>query len=172
MIQAVGLGLVAYLLFRKDKKDKKEPMTPPPQAVPTGEDSWRVTFIESGEDGNGIYELESASGLVYEDGRDERQWSNAGYITGAEGVGYLSAPSDIGGTVTFEIEGMLYENVLVYSTLDKARDATALPDESDPNQPAKPEEPEEDGGEDGIPFQPPTTLPGAGVGVSWNSGWY
>lgn len=164
LLALLGLG---YLASRKEKKEKKD-RKPAPKPLPVEGDDYRVEFVETGENGQGIYLLQSRRGVLYDDGSGGYSWEDSGYIIGEEGVGYRSAPKSIGGTMTFEIAGVLYENVLVYQ-LDAARDATKE-EEDDGTGPVKPPEEEEPPTQPSLPVQP--KLPGFSGDVSWNAGWY
>lgn len=153
----VGLGAVYWTL--KDKGATTPPATPdnPPQAVPTDEDSYRVEKVGAG-DQNNIYLLQSQTGILYDDGTDTRQWSDAGYIRGDFPTGFVSGSA---GGISFEINETYYENVIQYNTKEDAIEADKDKEPS-PDSPVKPEEPKEPE-QPTLPVQP--TFPSFGSGI-------
>ena len=121
-----------------EKEAAPDAPTPPPQAVPTGEDSYRVEKVGSG-DKNNIYLLQTRFGVLYDDGRDTRQWEDTGFIRGDFPTGFVSGSA---GGISFEINEIYYENVVLYSTKEDAIEADK-DKETTPDSPMKPEEPQE-----------------------------
>ena len=158
----VGLGAVYWAL--KDKGATTPPATPnnPPQAVPTDEDSYRVEKVGAG-DQNNIYLIQMRSGVLYDDGRDTRQWSDSGFIRGDFPTGFVSASARVGGTISFEINEIYYENVIVYKTKEDAIEADK-DKETTPDSPVKPEEPKEEPVQPTLPVQPSIPSFGSGIG--------
>lgn len=164
----IGGGIVYLYLTRMDNyeptqpTDATEPTTPPPQPVPTNEDSYRVELVGTG-DKNNIYCLESQSGLLYDDGTDTRKWSKVGFIRGDFPTGFTTASASVGGTIDFTINEMFYENVLVYKTKEDAIEADKEK-ETTPDSPVKPEEPKEEP----QPTLPINPNPMPGLGGQWS----
>jgi len=184
MIGVLALG--GLYLYLRDEDDMKkpdgsdtsgrsgdEPSLPPKPVMPEGDD-YRVEKVATGERSN-IYLLESRRGVLYDDGSGGYSWEQTGYIRGDYPTGFTSAPTSLGGTISFEINETYYENVIVYGTEQAAIEADKIPEE-DPTGPQKqPEddEGEDEGGQPTFPTRPPTGLPGFGGGVgSYFGGGY
>jgi len=140
----VELGVLGGLWWlSKDERgegstDEKEAAPEPPKPLPPVGDDYRVVEVGKG-DKNNIYELESRSGVLYDDGSGEQVWSSAGFIRGDFPTGFVSGSA---GGITFEINEMVYENVVQYSTKEDAIEADK-DKETTPDSPVKPEEPKE-----------------------------
>lgn len=151
--------------FYKDKEGAKpedsptEPMNPPPKPLPVEGDDYRVEEVAKGDQSN-IYLLQSRRGVLYDDGSGEYTWEDSGYLRGDFPTGFVTASSSVGGTISFEISEVYYENVIVYATQEAAIEADKK-EEPSPDAPVKPEEPEEEP-PSLPPIKPPTGLPGFG----------
>lgn len=136
----------------KPEDTPSEPINPPKPVTPEG-DNYRVKEVAKG-DQNNIYLLESRYGVLYDDGSGGYTWQQTGYIRGDFPTGFVMAPSGIGGTYTFRINEILYENVIVYATEQEAIDADKK-EEPKPDDPQKqPEDDDSDDGGGGLPLQP------------------
>jgi hypothetical protein len=174
-----------YWLYKDKEKDKEdggggdakpedtpsEPMNPPKPLTPEG-DNYRVKEVAKG-DQNNIYLLESRFGVLYDDGSGGYTWQQSGYLRGDFPTGFVSAPTGLAGTFTFEINETLYENVVVYATEQEAIDADKLAEPSPDDPQKQPEAPEDDG--DDTPSLPPINPPwqgGLGGGGLGSAGSY
>ncbi len=159
----IGLGAIYLALRDGEKKGATAPNDPvaPPQAVPTPGDDIRLSTAGQG-DGGVISKLERRSGQTYDDGSNTLAWSDAGYVRGSVATGFVRANTRVSGSDTFTIDGVKYENVLVYSSLEAAIEADKK-EEPKPDDPVKPPE-EEEPPAPTFPTQP--SLPGFGGGQS------
>ena len=140
--------VVLYGVYRILRDKKPAPQVgdpdyePPTNITPEGDD-YRVSFVQDGVDKDYIWLLEQRTGALYSDGSGEIVFVDVGYIIGnQDGTGFTSAPTNVGGTITFDIGENRYSNVLVYADLEDAI-AETTEEEAQPDDPVKPpEEPE------------------------------
>jgi hypothetical protein len=142
--------------------------TPPPKPLPVEGDDYRVEEVAKG-DQNNIYLLESRRGVLYDDGSGGYSWEQSGYIRGDFPTGFVMAPTGLGGTITFEINETLYENVIVYKTEQEAIDADKK-EEPKPDDPQKQPDGEEKPTLPSLPTRPDYGL-GGGVGSYFGGGY-
>jgi hypothetical protein len=142
--------------------------TPPPKPLPVEGDDYRVEEVAKG-DQNNIYLLESRRGVLYDDGSGGYSWEQSGYIRGDFPTGFVMAPTGLGGTITFEINETLYENVIVYKTEQEAIDADKK-EEPKPDDPQKQPDGEEKPTLPSLPKRPDYGL-GGGVGSYFGGGY-
>lgn len=168
----IGGGIVYLYLTRMEDYQPTvdeatpadEPAQPPKPVMPTGDD-YRVEEVAKG-DQNNIYLLESRRGVLYDDGSGGYSWEKSGYIRGDFPVGFVMAPTSVGGSMTFTINDMTYENVLVYKSQEDAI-AADKKEEPKPDDPQKQPDADDDADDSGsLPLKPPTGLPG--MGGSWS----
>jgi hypothetical protein len=151
---------VFFKAFVNNKDGAKEDDKQPPKPLTPEGDDWMIEFEETGADGSTIWCLYQRIGVLYDDGSGSQEWVKVGFIVGnADGTGFLSASSSVGGSITFTIAGTTYKNVLIYADIEAARDATKE-EEPSPDSPVKPEEPEEPPSLPPLPVQPDYGLGG------------
>ena len=162
----LGIGSI-YWVLKGEKSSDTTPTAPdapeapqaPPKALEPQGDDYRVEKVGAG-DQNNIYLLEGRRGVLYDDGSGGYSWESMGYIRGDFPSGFTRAPTSLGGTISFEINEVYYENVLVYATEQEAIDADKK-EEPSPTDPQK--QPEDD---DSTPTQPSLpTRPDFGGGL-------
>lgn len=174
MIVELGIG---YLLFKKLKGNgyQSDEETLPPVAIAPDLPQFRVEMVAHFEPDH-IYRLEGLSGMVYKDpmtGEQMGEWTyeSWGYIIGnADATGFLSASASVGGTVTFILNGIEYENVLVFSSQEDA-EAELEPSTPSPDDPQK--QPEDGGSTDtgGSGYLQPDYGLGGGMGSYVGGSW-
>jgi hypothetical protein len=152
-----------------DDTDEEQPFQPPVAVMPTLP-SYNLEPVWESDDGTVcIFIIQMLRGMVYEDpmtGERTGEWyyEDSGFVIGnCEGTAFVRASASVGGTMTFEIDNIQYENVIVYATLEGAiLEVEDDEDESDdPTDPQK--EPEDDGSDNGGGFSMPTR-PDFGLG--------
>lgn len=134
----VGVGLVWFLMDRKDKPDAKP--DDPPQADEDQFDDMDEETIEevwSSEDGLvKVFKVGSLMGLRYDNGVDERYYRYVYVIGNADGSSFVRYNTDRG---TETIQGV--ERVAVFATKELAIEEATKGDDEDDGSPMKPEDP-------------------------------
>lgn len=171
MLDILVLGGLAYLFFKDEKADtgsvsgdssgtsgRSEPAedTPIPQPIAPEGDDYRTDVVDQGEQ-NPISLLEQRTGLQYDNNTSTMKWVPVGYLRGSKAKGFVRASAAVGGTISFECEGQYYESVLVYATIEEAKEADKKPVDDGSGPQKQPEAPEDDGGDSnggGVPLQP------------------
>ena len=132
-----------------DDTDEEQPFQPPVAVMPTLP-SYNLEPVWESDDGTVcIFIIQMLRGMVYEDpmtGERTGEWyyEDSGYIIGnCEGTAFVRASASVGGTMTFEIDNVQYENVIVYATLDGAILEVEDEEEGEPSPTDPQKEPEE-----------------------------
>ena len=151
---------------RSDEDDSSQPPIPVMPTLP----SYNLEKVWANDDETVcIYIIQMLNGMVYEDpetGERSGDWYyvDSGYVIGnCTATAFVRASASVGGTMTFEIDGVEYENVLVYATLDGAiLEVEDDEEEPSPDDPQKQPDSDDNGGSDGIPYIPPSSGLGGG----------
>lgn len=150
---AISIGLSIYVLNRlMNQQDSMNPNTKPPTAKPSNKEQFRAVIVDS-ENGFNISEIQALMGSEYTDGSGQTQYETIGFACGDEVTGFKTTSKGITGTRTFTLNGVTYTNVLLYPTIEAAKDS--VKPEDDPLSPeAQPEEDDNAGGGYSLPTQP------------------
>ena len=150
---AVSIGLSVYLLNRLlNGPNQASPSTKPPTAEPSDMEQFRAVIVDS-ENGFNISEIQQLTGSEYSDGSGQTQYETIGYACGDEVTGFKTTSGYITGSRTFTLNGVTYTNVLLYPTIEAAKDS--LKPDDDPLGPeSQPETDDNSGGGFSLPTQP------------------
>lgn len=175
MLDGLALLGIGWLIANRDKNETSgrseepsepsEPSGPPRPVTPTGDD-YRVELVATGEQNN-IYLLQTRRGVLYDDGSGGYSWEDTGFLRGDFPNGFVMGSASVGGTITFTINSIRYQNVVVYSSKQSALDDDIIP-EDDPSGPQQQPEDDEDDDSGDLPSLPPLMPPMGGFD-SWVS---